>query len=113
MLDRAVGAVPRVRVLGRPAAHATGGAVRRRFRGDGPIDELINSFNVRVINGGDVISFPKQRDGTSCGVFTVLMLWHIIEDATLHLKAEDVPTKWRAFIPIKILRFLNALVEAQ
>ena len=82
-----------------------------RYPDNGAISELVASYKIQVIHGGVEFPrhFPCQPDGNSCGVFAIVILWHFICNATVHLAAHDVPTKWRQFIPIKIIRLFKSL----
>ena len=63
--------------------------------------ETLEHYSASVSHG-DVFGFPKQRDGSSCGVFACVTLVHLLRDAKIHYTQSSV-LAWRRYMATTIL----------
>ena len=70
-------------------------------------DDSYVTYSIKIVFGGQLSSFPRQPDAKSCGIFALIILYHIIKTATLHLKWKQ-PNKqvraWRNFFAAKMIK---------
>jgi len=69
-------------------------------------DAAFIGYQVDIVVGGTCTGFPFQKDGSSCGVFALIILYHLMFGATLNLKTRDLST-WRKFIAVKTHSLLS------
>lgn len=70
-------------------------------------DKSFDTFSINVVYGGSMSGFPAQDDASSCGVFSIVVLYHILAGATLALKISQL-REWRNYVAVKTKEVLHA-----